>query len=480
MNAIEPSSNEQQGNLGYLIFTLDGTHYALPAPAVGEVVEKQPVTPIPFMPEHVDGVVNIGGRAIPQLDLRRYLGGNDLAAAGDYELLLVDSDDVPFVLAVDRVLARHEVPVADVRQTLDHAEGTDGEAARRSLMQCEFTWEGKTVIGLDPARFIHLFTTVAVETGRAGVLGREAARVQKDAQSTQKFIIVRDGAEHYGLQVAQVLEIVDMKQFTKVPSAPGEVVGIGMLRKDPVLVLSLRALLGVEGRGQDSGTVLIVAREEARYGLIVDELEGILELSEENIHRTADGNGLAGVLIDESGQLDGWLDVDGLINADHMRVLRSFTPVVQVTESSNHDTYRQVLQISIGGEKFAVALNTVRRVMEFTPPEPVRDSTRPWLIGVMDIDGEVVAVTDLAEDLGQPRRTVDGSLVVVGDDHCEWALVVQQVDRILDIPEDSIESIPESDGGYVNAVAVCDGALISILDLGPMFESVTRAMEART
>ena len=476
MNETKQTEADQQAHLGFVIFVLQDNHYALPAMAVGEVVERQPVTPIPFMPQHVDGVVNIGGQALPQLDLGRYLVGDGFARPDDYELLLLDSDDAPFAIAVDRVLARLDLPADQVRQVAGSGEIADGAGA---LMRCEITWDDKTVIGLDPAGFARLFTTTGVGTGRPGLLARETSKAHSHVQQSKKFIIVRDGAEHYGLQVTQVLEIVDMGQITPVPSAPPEAIGIGMLRKDPMLVLSLHTLLHGTVSKYKSGTVLIVERDHVRYGLLVDELEGIIELADSNIRHTADGTGLAGVLIDESGQLDGWLDVDGLIHEARARALRAFSPVQQVIESRQVDAFRQVLQISIGGEKFAVPLGNVRRVMHYTAPEPVRDSTRPWLIGVIDVDGDVVAVTDIAEDLGQAGHTEEGSFVIVGDAACEWALMVRQVDRILDIPEANIESIPESDGGYVNAVAVCDGELISILDLGPMFESVSRAMESR-
>ena len=475
MNASNPSSAVADAHRDFILFILDEAYYAVPAAAVGEVVDRQPVTPVPFMPPHVEGLVNIGGRALPQLDLRPCLSNRAIGTRDGYELMVVESDGAHCVLAVDRVLSRVEVPAESVREVAE----TDDSAGIGSLMQSEFLWNGNTIISLDTRRFAGLFTTTSVASGQPGIVGMEQARSQTGRHEAQKFIIIRDGSEHYGLLVSQVHEIVDMDMITRVPATPREVVGIGMLRQDPVLVLSLHTLLHGEPCARRAGSILVVERGSARYGLLVDEIEGILELPEANLRRTVDGHGLAGVLIDESGQLDGWLDITGLIDDQRAKELQAFTPVIQTIQARRDESYRQMLQVAIGGETFGLPLDSVRRVMEFGGAEPVRDPSRPWLVGVMDVDGEVLAVTDLAGDLGQDGGTADGQLVVVGDADCECALKVRRVERIMAVPEDCIEAIPESDGGYVNAVAMCDGEMISVLDLTRMFDSVRDSLGSR-
>ena len=120
MNANNPSSPAAGTHKDFIVFILDGAHYALPAEAVAEVIDKQPVTPVPFMPLHVEGVVNIGGRALPQLDLRSCLSDQAVGTRDDYELMVVESDGAPCVLAVDRVLSRVEVPAETVREVAEH------------------------------------------------------------------------------------------------------------------------------------------------------------------------------------------------------------------------------------------------------------------------------------------------------------------------------------------------------------------------
>ena len=57
-----------------VVFDLEGQHYALPLAAVERVVHAVEVTPMNGGPEVVLGVVDMGGRILPVLNLRRRLG----------------------------------------------------------------------------------------------------------------------------------------------------------------------------------------------------------------------------------------------------------------------------------------------------------------------------------------------------------------------------------------------------------------------
>ena len=54
----------------YLSFTLGSETYAFPILAVREIIRLCPVTPVPKMPAHVKGVINLRGSIVTVLDLR--------------------------------------------------------------------------------------------------------------------------------------------------------------------------------------------------------------------------------------------------------------------------------------------------------------------------------------------------------------------------------------------------------------------------
>jgi purine-binding chemotaxis protein CheW len=78
----------------YLTFILDGETYAIPVLKVREIIRLTDIRPVPAMPEHVRGVINLRGTVIPVLDLRLRLG---LAAAAstDQSCIVVTRVNIP-------------------------------------------------------------------------------------------------------------------------------------------------------------------------------------------------------------------------------------------------------------------------------------------------------------------------------------------------------------------------------------------------
>jgi purine-binding chemotaxis protein CheW len=54
----------------YLTFSLGNEEYGLPVLKVREIIKVMDITPVPQMPAHVKGVVNLRGKVIPVIDLR--------------------------------------------------------------------------------------------------------------------------------------------------------------------------------------------------------------------------------------------------------------------------------------------------------------------------------------------------------------------------------------------------------------------------
>jgi purine-binding chemotaxis protein CheW len=57
--------------LKFLCFLLAGEEYALPILKVREILGRMEVTPLPGSGDHLKGVINLRGRLIPVIDLRK-------------------------------------------------------------------------------------------------------------------------------------------------------------------------------------------------------------------------------------------------------------------------------------------------------------------------------------------------------------------------------------------------------------------------
>jgi purine-binding chemotaxis protein CheW len=72
MTATSTKSGDKQGK--YLTFKLGREEYGLELVRVREIIALMDITPVPLAPDYVRGVMNLRGRVIPVIDLRRKFG----------------------------------------------------------------------------------------------------------------------------------------------------------------------------------------------------------------------------------------------------------------------------------------------------------------------------------------------------------------------------------------------------------------------
>lgn len=88
----------------FVVFALDGGRYALRLSIVERVVRMVAVTPLPEAPASVLGVVNVGGRVIPVINLRARFGLRDRAPELDDRLMIVELPHRAVGLVVDQII----------------------------------------------------------------------------------------------------------------------------------------------------------------------------------------------------------------------------------------------------------------------------------------------------------------------------------------------------------------------------------------
>ena len=88
-------------NDNYILFSVAGTTYALPASEVAHVEMVEQITPVPNAPPFVDGVVFSRGQVVPALNLRARFGFERVADDLRTRLLVVRRDGRMAGLLVD-------------------------------------------------------------------------------------------------------------------------------------------------------------------------------------------------------------------------------------------------------------------------------------------------------------------------------------------------------------------------------------------
>ncbi|HTS60466.1 MAG TPA: chemotaxis protein CheW [Candidatus Acidoferrales bacterium] len=119
----------------------------------------------------------------------------------------------------------------------------------------------------------------------------EANRAAAAATQLDSCIVFLLAETRYALPIRSVLELDAMPRVTTVPNVPGFVRGVTNLRGEIVVVLDLRALLGLAAfESAERGRILVVrTKDQQTAALAVDEVRGtaalaLAELAQSPIH----------------------------------------------------------------------------------------------------------------------------------------------------------------------------------------------------
>jgi len=83
----------KQDELQLVVFDLSDEGYGVDISAVREIIRLQEITQVPRTPEFVEGVINLRGKVIPVIDLRKRFGLTVEAESQDNRIVVVDIGD---------------------------------------------------------------------------------------------------------------------------------------------------------------------------------------------------------------------------------------------------------------------------------------------------------------------------------------------------------------------------------------------------
>ncbi|MGH8494338.1 MAG: chemotaxis protein CheW [Moraxellaceae bacterium] len=469
------NENNMASTLGLLLFRSGSRLFALPDHAVLEIVPAGPVSPLPFTPDWVEGLANVGGRILPQAGLAALLGE---ATGPGGDLLLLTTPRAQCALHVDEVLARIELPADAVQVFM----ADDDNAA--AYISGEFSWAEGIVLLLDSAGLGELFAVgeapVSDELGDAsGFLGRMEENVQQAQSSDLSCLLFSCAGESYALPLAQVAEIISCNSITQVPGAPAMVAGIATLRDEPLLMVSLAQMLGLSSvPGSKAVMALVLEHEALRIGLMVDAVAGMAAFPERAVRLLHEAAGdVAGVLHDAEGHVLGLLDSARLLRPEREMQLAAFMPAKRRREVQRERIFLPHLQVRLGQEAFGIPLDMVQRIAPWHPAETMQDE-EGRVDAVVQVEGEVLPVLaasrlqQVASQAGVSavKASQSSAWVIVGQAGNYWAVAVDEAQAIVQVAEDSLEKIGEG-RGLVQAVARVDERLLSIVSLQPLLDA---------
>jgi purine-binding chemotaxis protein CheW len=127
MKENDSKSGRREGK--YLTFKLGREEYGLELVRVREIIALMDITPVPLAPDYVRGVMNLRGRVIPVVDLRRRFG---MPHTEDHDRkciivcdVLRNEQPIQMSILVDAVSEVLRIAAADIEDAPTFSPGVD-------------------------------------------------------------------------------------------------------------------------------------------------------------------------------------------------------------------------------------------------------------------------------------------------------------------------------------------------------------------
>lgn len=438
--------------VGHLTFEAGGMAFAVDAAAVQEVHRGAVAARLPFAPPHLAGLVHVGGRILPVVDLTGcFASGRRRARPARFLVALNAAAGAVAVLA-ERIGAT--LPAESV------ALAPAGVEDRGAPVRGRFEHGGTEYRLLDPDRIDLAGGATAPPPPPGGAFVGGAGRtVSTAAASTERYLIVEAGGHAVALEMDGLLLVFAPADLRPLPHAPASVRGVCAVHGRPLL------LVDTLGAGPAARHAVAVQTPLGPVAVPVDAVRGVVRvpLGRRRV-REATGDGPGGDVLEHDGR---WLEVrrPGTMLNDRPDTIGPLVPqsaggaiggdpALLVTR-----VWTRFLTVRAADRLFALAFEQVRRVVEPDARERLPGGGGPF-DGIAGVDGAILPVVELRRALGLPPAAEPGLAVVVETAGGGVALVVDEVQRLRKIAADDVDPLSDA---LTAAVIRMDGVLVPVL-----------------
>jgi len=147
--ATPPSQVTVNDTVEVLEFGLAGERYALEAEHVHDVQPLRELTPLPCTPAFLRGLVNIRGRLVPVIDLKRFFGLPEQGITDLHRVVLLRTADLEIGLLADTVEGVYPLDLHNIQPSLPTLTGIREEFLRGVTAERLVVLDAQTILA-DP------------------------------------------------------------------------------------------------------------------------------------------------------------------------------------------------------------------------------------------------------------------------------------------------------------------------------------------
>ncbi|XVU24044.1 chemotaxis protein CheW [Actinoplanes sp. CA-054009] len=277
MERDDDADGERDDTLELVSFAVQGQEYALPIDQVQEIVQApESVSHVPNAGSRVLGVIDLRGRLLPVVSMRRVFGLPVTPLEPQNRIVVVSIDGGVVGVVMDTVREVLRVPHQLVAPLPAFMAGDGRKSEVESVCRLE---DGKRLVSvLSVNRMFdspEVRNEIAEHQGQGDVPRMAEERMADDGRGDEElFVVFRLDEEEYAVDVDAVQEIIRVPEaLIRVPKSYDFVEGLVNLRGTVLPVVDLRTRLGLpRGERDERQRIVVLIINGVRTGFIVDSV----------------------------------------------------------------------------------------------------------------------------------------------------------------------------------------------------------------
>ena len=382
------TSNQYKDEIVLATFTLDDIHFAISTRYVQEaIILEEQLVPWPSSQAYVEGIMDLRGRIVPVINLKKRLGRPHTTYGSDCRVAIVALKEMTLGILFDRVNDVIRTSAKRIETMSDALQGED----RIITGVLNHTETGRLVEIIDPRRLVPSHAVEGLET--AGEEDRDIG-IDKAPEKTAQLVVFTQGDREYavGIDSVREVEVVDRVDRTFRSALIHGSVTVHDCQLPLIHLGSLDQTKQMEpdafdGESHPSQSVLILSVSDALYAVGIDKICEMITVKENDILKMSmcEDDAVVGVIQPSDGRSILVLEPAAAFR-NHLRDIESMNKIFKRDSiadfserkkkvvSSVENSIRNYLFFEVG-ELFAIELHHIQEILPpmavIVPPIPL-------------------------------------------------------------------------------------------------------------
>lgn len=247
-----------------------------------EIIKVSELEQSPMQSDLCIGMVNLRGQTVPVLDSSFLFSGRStkIDILSEKRVIVLKVEKELFGLLVDRVECVDTYLLSDVLPIplLDTVKA-------KMFHGCISTPQSSDVILLNYNEILSNSEVMSITQGHSKLYQSQESRLKINGTLKRSHTYITFKLDHlFGISIGDVREIINNSvEVVAAPRSSSIVKGVLNLRGKLVTIIDTRSLYRMKSEGENqSSKILIFENDGERFGLVVDNVESIINVDEEN------------------------------------------------------------------------------------------------------------------------------------------------------------------------------------------------------